>query len=223
MNMKKWIGTFTMTGALLLFAGNASAHVTVWPKEATAGSYEKYTVRVPVEKDINTTKVRVEFPKGVKVGSVMPVPGWKYEFEKNAEGTFTGITWTATAGGIKPHEFMEFSFSGKNPKEPGQIAWKAYQTYADNSVVEWTGAEGSETPASITTLKQGTGTDAHQHGDAKGEHETHEAPKEEAAPPAQQEKPETSSASTSNTLPLVLSGLALLLSVISLFRKKSTK
>jgi uncharacterized protein YcnI len=214
--MKKWISTLTVTGALLAFAGSASAHVTVWPKEAAAGGYEKYTVRVPVEKNSNTTKVRVEFPAGVKVSTVMPVPGWKYEFEKDAEGHSKAITWTATAGGIKPHEFMEFSFSGKNPDQPGKIAWKAYQTYADHSVVEWTGAEGSETPAAVTTLKEVANTEGHQHGEntetAAG------SGNEKAAAPATE-----TSKSVNNTLPLVLSGIALLLSVISLFRKKSSR
>jgi uncharacterized protein YcnI len=195
--MKRWLQTFAVLGALLAFAGTASAHVTVWPKETTTGAYEKYTVRVPVEKDINTTKVRLEFPAGFTMSTVQPIANWRYELEKDSEQRITAVTWTATGEGIKAHEFMEFAFVGKNPKETGTLAWKAYQTYADGSVVEWTGEPGTDTPASVTTIKQG----ADDHG--------HSAP--EAA----------STGVSSGTISIVLSGSALLLSLISLFRKKA--
>ncbi|WP_370512107.1 YcnI family protein [Brevibacillus sp. LEMMJ03] len=214
MNWNKWVSTLAVAGALLTFAGTASAHVTVWPKETKADSYERYTVRVPVEKDSNTVKVRLEFPAGVKVGTVLPVPGWTYEWEKDADGRFKAITWTATAGGIKPHEFMEFGLSAKNPGEPGTLTWNAYQTYADGTVVEWTGAAGSDTPAPTVAVKEGAQA-ADDHADANKAEGNHEAG--HAAAPAAQD----SSSSSGSTLPLVLSGLALLVSVISLFRKKA--
>jgi uncharacterized protein YcnI len=198
-----------LAGTCLFFTGTASAHVTVWPKQSTTSAYEKYTVRVPVEKDVNTTKVRVEFPADVTVSSVEPVPGWNYSWEKDANGRIQAITWTATAGGVKPHEFIEFPFIAVNPKQPGQITWKAYQTYADGSVVEWTGAPDSKTPASVTTIQQGAAT-----GDSHGEQ--HPTAAHEGADAADQGK-----ASSSNTWTLVLSVIALLLSLISLFRKKS--
>jgi uncharacterized protein YcnI len=209
MKNNRWILTATLASALLFAtAGTASAHVTVWPKQSTTNAYEKYTVRVPVEKDQATTKVRLEFPAGVKVSTVKPVPGWNYEFEKDSEGRFTAITWTATNGGIKPHEFTEFDFVGKNPAEATTLSWKAYQTYADGSVVEWTGDKDSKTPASVTVIQQSTASDDHHANDKHSQHETS----------AEQET--ASSASTNNTLPLVLSGLALLLSAVSLFRKR---
>jgi uncharacterized protein YcnI len=206
MKRKNWLQTLVVLGALLTFAGTASAHVTVWPKETTTNAYEKYSVRVPVEKDINTTKVRLELPAGFKLSTVQPMPAWKYEFEKDSEGRFTAVTWTAIGEGIKAHEFVEFTFVGKNPKDAGTMSWKAYQTYSDGSVVEWTGAEGSDSPASVTTIKQGS-EDGHGHG----------------APAPANEATETSSATSpvSGTISLVLSGLALLLSLVSLFRKKA--
>ncbi|CAJ1002389.1 DUF1775 domain-containing protein [Brevibacillus aydinogluensis] len=217
MNWNKWASSLAVAGALLTFAGTASAHVTVWPKETKANSYERYTVRVPVEKDSNTIKVRLEFPAGVKVGTVLPAPGWTYEWEKDADGRFKAITWTATADGIKPHEFMEFGLSAKNPAEPGTLTWNATQTYADGTVVEWTGAAGSDTPAPTVAVKEAAQTaddhaDEHKAAGNSGNNEAGQA----AAPAAQ-----NSSSSTGSTLPLVLSGLALLISVISLFRKKA--
>ncbi|MEW9674048.1 hypothetical protein [Ammoniphilus sp. 3BR4] len=43
--------------AISMFAGIASAHVTVQPKETTQGKYEVFTVRVPSEKE-NSRKGR---------------------------------------------------------------------------------------------------------------------------------------------------------------------
>ncbi|MED1723454.1 YcnI family protein [Brevibacillus parabrevis] len=210
MNMKKWMSSVLVAGAVLTLATAAQAHVNVYPKETTTGSYEKYTVRVPVEKDVNTVKVKLEFPAGVKVNTVQPVPGWSYEFEKDKDGVNTALVWTATNGGIKAHEFMEFAFVGANPKEEGTLAWKAYQTYADGEVVEWTGDKDAKTPASVTTVKAGVGEAGHDHGHGAAEATT-------PAPATGQ----AASAGTSNTLPLVLSGLALLLSIVGLFRKKA--
>lgn len=208
MKLTKWMSSVLMAGAILTLASAAQAHVNVYPKETTTGAYEKYTVRVPVEKDVNTTKVKLEFPADVKVSTVQPIPGWSYEFEKDKDGRNTALVWTATDGGIKAHEFTEFSFVGANPKEPGTLSWKAYQTYADGEVVEWTGAPDSKTPASVTTIKEGVGEAGHEHGQPAT---TAPAPEQESA----------SAAGSSNTLPLVLSGLALLLAIVSLFRKKA--
>lgn len=208
MKWTKWMSSVLVAGAVLTLATAAQAHVNVYPKETTTGAYEKYTVRVPVEKDVNTTKVKLEFPAGVKVSTVQPIPGWSYEFEKDKDGRNTALVWTATDGGIKAHEFMEFAFVGANPKEEGSLAWKAYQTYADGEVVEWTGDKDSKTPASVTTVKAGVGEAGHDHGEAQ-------AP---AAAPGQES---ASSTGSSNTLPLVLSGLALLISIVGLFRKKA--
>lgn len=223
--MKKALSAITLVAALALLSGTASAHVSVYPKESTAGSYEKYTVRVPVEKDINTTKVRIEFPQGVKVGTVMPIAGWTYEWEQDADGRNTALTWTATAGGIKAHEFTEFAFSGKNPDDASELAWKAYQTYADGTVVEWTGDKESKTPASVTALKPKAAGDDH-HGGGDTTKETAEEPKKEETTHATETQTQTAAApeataTSGNTLPLVLSGLAVLLAAVSFFRKKA--
>ena len=205
--MQKRLSALAAAGVVFAFATTASAHVTVWPKETTTGAYEKYTVRVPVEKDSNTTKVRVEFPAGVKVSTVQPLAGWNYEFEKDAEGYNKALVWTATAGGIKPHEFNEFYFIGANPKEAGTLTWKASQTYADGTVVDWAGAPDSKTPASVTKIHQGAaGDDQHD---------------SETAMPNQAAAPDASTEGTSNNLPLILSGAALLVALISLFRKRA--
>ncbi|MEX2104090.1 MAG: YcnI family protein, partial [Bacilli bacterium] len=126
----------------------------------------KFTVRVPSEKDSATVKVEVKIPDEVTISRVEPKPGWTYEFERDDSDKVTSITWTAEGLGLGATEFGEFNMQGKVGDTIGMIAWKAYQTYEDGSVVEWTGAEGSKHPASVTRILKATaGSDGHGHGE----------------------------------------------------------
>ncbi|UJF36258.1 YcnI family copper-binding membrane protein [Paenibacillus hexagrammi] len=151
----------------VLLAGIASAHVVVYPTTSTQGTYEKFTVRVPTEKDVPTTKIEVKFPvDSVSISRFEPKAGWKYEIAKDESGKITGVTWTATGEGLSKTEFGEFNMQGKVADNATQIIWKAYQTYQDGSVVEWVGAAGSDKPASVTTVNAkpaGAAADAHSH------------------------------------------------------------
>ncbi|HLO01825.1 MAG TPA: YcnI family protein [Symbiobacteriaceae bacterium] len=168
-----------VAGALLISVqGIASAHVTVYPKQFVAGAYENFVLRVPSEKEIPTTKVKVEIPAGFTVSRVKPVSGWTYTFTKDASGKVTAIEWTG--GEITATEYQEFGMSGKAPAEAGKVAWKAYQTYKDGTVVEWTGPSDAKTPASVVEVVAGTGT-ADAHGDVHdAKPAATEAAKEEA-------------------------------------------
>ncbi|TVX98208.1 YcnI family protein [Paenibacillus cremeus] len=137
---------------MLLFAGVASAHVTVQPPQTTQGTYEVFNVRVPTEKDIPTVKVEVKIPAEVTISRFEPKPDWKYDLTKDASGKITSVTWTATGNGLSSTEFGNFLMNGKVADNATQISWKAYQTYKDGSVVEWVGAEGSDKPASVTKV-----------------------------------------------------------------------
>ncbi len=150
------------TCAMLATAGVAWAHVVVSPEEVPPGDFERLVVTVPTEKDIPTTEVRVEVPEGFTVGGVQPVPGWEPEFEEEG-GVIRAITWSG--GEIQPREFQEFAIQARTPEETGEYAWRAFQTYEDGSVVEWTGPpeehaeeaeEGAneEGPASIVEVVQ---------------------------------------------------------------------
>jgi uncharacterized protein YcnI len=144
----------------LATAGVAWAHVVVSPKEAPANSYQKFVVSVPTEKDIPTTEVRVEVPEGFTVTGVQPVSGWQHEFEKEG-GVIRAISWSG--GKINPEEFQEFALQARTPGDTGEFAWKAYQTYEDGSVVEWTGPPDSEEPASVVRVVSG-GSQTDEHG-----------------------------------------------------------
>ncbi|WP_308635648.1 YcnI family copper-binding membrane protein [Paenibacillus silvisoli] len=164
---KKWSVLSMAMASLFLFAGIASAHVTVQPKEAAQNSYEVFSVRVPSEKENVTTKViKVKIPDGVKVSRVEPKAGWKYELETNAETkAIASVTWTAEGDGLAQTEFTDFRISGKVAADAKELVWKAYQTYSDNSLVEWVGGDGADYPASVTTVTAGTGeSDGHGGG-----------------------------------------------------------
>jgi uncharacterized protein YcnI len=203
MRNKKWMAPIIALLLIFLIAPIAEAHVTVRPGESSTNAWEKYSVRVPVEKDINTTKIELKVPNGINLVSVMPVDNWDYKFEKDENDITTSVTWTAKNDGIKPNEFIEFYFIASNPSEPGEFSWEAFQTYEDGSVVEWTGAPGTDEPASVTKVVA-VGAEAG------------------ATENAQEQSSESNNTSGSGSwLPITLSSVALLLALISLFRKKA--
>src|SRR5699024_322893 len=162
MNNKKWMIPPLALLVLFLTAPAVSAHVTLHPEKSSTDAWEKYSVRVPVEKDMNTTELKLEVPDEVDLVNVMPKDGWDYELEKDENGTITSVTWEETDGGIGPNEFTEFSFVASNPSKPTKMSWNAYQTYEDGSVVEWDGGPDADEPSSVTKVVEG---DAESHHD----------------------------------------------------------
>ena len=139
----------TAAGALLLFPNTADAHVTVWPKQSATKAHEKYTVRVPNEKQVDTVAVEVRFPAGIQVKSFEQKPGWMTEPTRDASGKTIGARWT---GRLPAGQFVEFGVLAVNPASPGDLGWTAVQTYADRTSVEWSGPKGSKTPGPVVTI-----------------------------------------------------------------------
>jgi len=129
----------------------AHAHVTVWPRSAARGAFERYVVRVPNEKNVPTTRVEIHFPAEVRISSFLEVAGWQLQVLTDSSGKITGAVWT---GSLPPKRFIEFPFIGVNPKEGDRVVFPALQTYEGGEIVQWTGPEGSKTPASVTTLTE---------------------------------------------------------------------
>ena len=150
------VGAVTLsTCTMLAVSAPAWAHVVVSPEEVAAGDYETLTVSVPTEKEVPTTKIRMEVPEGFLLSGVQPVPGWEYAFEEDG-GLITAVTWSG--GEIGPREFQQFLVQAQAPEEPGEYPWRAIQTYGDGSVVEWTGPPDAEEPASVVeVVPSGTG------------------------------------------------------------------
>lgn len=146
---------------LALVPSVASAHASVLPKAVATESYEKFTLRIPNEKNVPTVRVRVELPEGFQISRVKPMPGWAYRTEKAPNGTLRAIEWRD--GTIEAGEFQEFEFQGKTAKDPGKYAFRVLQTYGDGETVQWTGPSGSQTPAAFVEVRPGVGT-ADEHG-----------------------------------------------------------
>lgn len=149
-----------VAGTALTLSTTASAHVTVKPTEATPASFQVFTVSVPNEKTIPTTEIKLLIPKGLEHVTPTQKPGWDIKLEKNTEGEISAVTW---AGGEIGEGFRdELSLSAKLPDTSGNISWKAYQTYADGTIVAWDQSDSNQShdenknkgPASVTQVKE---------------------------------------------------------------------
>ena len=135
----------------LAFASLAFAHIRIAPTESTPGAREKYTMRVPNERKVNSIRVEGDFPAGLQIYDFEFKPGWTIDFKKDANGKIIGATWT---GIVHPYEFVEFGMLGINPKEETNLVWKFVQYYEDGSKEEFTGPVGSFRPSPVTVLKK---------------------------------------------------------------------
>jgi len=136
--------------ATLLLSELALAHIRIFPTESTVGAREKYTMRVPNEKQVPSSKIEGEFPAELQVYDFEFKPGWKIDFKKNDKGNIIGATWT---GKIQPYEFVEFGMLAINPKQGANLTWKFIQYYDDGTKEEFTGPVGSRLPSPVVTLK----------------------------------------------------------------------
>ena len=104
-------------GTILAFVPSTLlvAHITIWPKESAPGARERYTMRVPNEKQVNTVRIEGEFPAELNVYDFEFKPGWKIDFKKDDKGKITGASWT---GKIAPYEFVEFGMLAQRWLEP---------------------------------------------------------------------------------------------------------
>lgn len=143
--MVRTVGIITAT--TLLLAEAVFAHVTVWPQQSRTGMAERYTVRVPTERNVPTVSIELEVPTGVTVTGVLAPAGFTYETKREGNRIAT-ITWKQE---IKPGEVGEFVFFARNPAA-SQIVWKAHQRYADGQVEDWVGPAGDRRPAPSVSL-----------------------------------------------------------------------
>lgn len=209
------------TTLALAAAAPASAHVTVKPDEAPAGSYAVVDVRVPNEKDDRgTVKVELQMPPGVSYAAYQPVPNWRVAVTKrrpskpfSVEGTpvtseIDTITWTGRgrAGVVSPGEFQQFPVSLRIPDgaEGSKVQFKALQTYEGGEVVRWIGAADAELPAPTVTLDE-----------AEPEHGGHQAAtagstEAAASTPVAAEADDDEDEGGSDALPIVLGAAGLI-------------
>ena len=130
-------------GTILAFVPSTLlvAHITIWPKESAPGARERYTMRVPNEKQVATVRIEGNFPADLNVYDFEFKPGWKIDFKKDDKGKITGASWT---GKIAPCEFVEFGMLGLNLKDGSSLTWNSCGV----------GIELEQTSESLATLNR---------------------------------------------------------------------
>lgn len=134
--MKKTIPIILiLASGLSLGAGTAFAHAIVSPSQAGVASYTTFSLGVPSEKPQATVAVRLLIPSGVLDVTPNVKQGWKVSVKKDSNANVTEIDWTG--GSIPAGERDDFVFRAQVPATPMTLEWKAYQTYADGTIVSW--------------------------------------------------------------------------------------
>ena len=124
--------------AVFSFAPAVFAHVVVTPNQVGIGSFNTFTISVPTEKDTPTIAVKLLLPSGLQEVVPNVKPGWNVSVKQTGTGDdaiVSEIDWTG--GSIPVGERDQFSFSAQVPAASTTLDWKAYQTYADGSIVSW--------------------------------------------------------------------------------------
>jgi len=128
-----------IASAVALFTGvTASAHVVVKPSEVVTAGFQTFSIGVPNERDVSTTRIKLEVPANLEYVTPTQKTGWIISVEKDGGGEAAktkSITWSGSA--VKPGFRDDFTFSAKVPETATELRWNAYQTYADGVVVSW--------------------------------------------------------------------------------------
>ena len=148
--MKLFAGSIVIVAAaVLLTPMTGYAHVSITPRQSTAGATEKYTIRIPTEGKVATVGADIEFPAGVIVETIQAPAGWKYELKRQDDR----ISAMAIQADVKPGEFIEVAFVARNPRTGARIVWTLRQRFADGTSTDWTtGPNGAVRPTAVTDL-----------------------------------------------------------------------
>ena len=200
--------TTTLTLGSLIGAATAGAHVHVDADHPVRGQDDALvTFEVPNESDKGspTTEIAITLP-GVESASTDVMPGWTAKLDRDPNGAYRSVTFTAAPNaGIPSGQFELFPISIQLP-ETDSVSFPVVQTYADGTVVRWDQPplpNGDEPEFPVPTLALAAGPPQ------PAEHST--APSESAAP-ARQAQP-AAKASPDNTA-RALAGGALLVGAI---------
>lgn len=132
--MKKIItGTIATVGLVVMTPLAAFAHVVVTPAQAAIGSETEFNVSVPNEREAAVTSLKLDVPAGLDEVEPDVISGWTITTDKSGDDV-TAITWT---GNIPVGQREDFGFKAQLPAKASELDWKAYQTYADGTVVSW--------------------------------------------------------------------------------------
>jgi uncharacterized protein YcnI len=137
--------TFVAWAALV---APALGHAVVSPPVVEPSALQVFTLSVPTEReDRTTTSIELTVPKGFAIDSFAPVRGWKRRVTSTGSGegaVVNKVTWTG--GSVPTEEDAVFQFNA-SASAAQTYTFKVRQTYDDGAVVDWAGAESSDTPA----------------------------------------------------------------------------
>lgn len=145
---------------------SASAHVTITPNIAEAGSFVLLSFKVPNESATAVTNTfEVDLPTDTPFTSVsyVPVAGWTTHVitstlpkpvtvgENQIKEAVTKVIWTAQPGAeIKAGQLQLFPLSVGAVPDTGKVTLKASQTYSDGTIAKWTDTSANaQEPAPI--------------------------------------------------------------------------
>lgn len=156
----------------------ASAHVSINPSAAEAGSYSVITVKVPNESaTASTTKVELSLPTDTPFTSVryVPIAGWTTELvteelpepvtvnDTEITEAITTVIWTADAGSeIADGQLQQFELSLGPVPDVGSVVLPTEQTYSDGTVASWSETgDDAELPAPVLYINDAAPADDH--------------------------------------------------------------
>lgn len=196
---------FIALSSFFLIVFPAFAHVIVTPHQVGIAATQVFDVNVPNEKNNPTVAIKLMIPSGLQDVVPNAKAGWEINVEKK-NGAVIAIDWTN--GSIPPNERDDFYFSAQVPPKQATLMWKAYQTYAEGTIVSW-----DVDPAKLENL-----TDAQQDALAdkqnKGEYSITQVIDDLAA--STNMKVSVDSASQNAQLAVMISIVALLFSGVSI-------
>ena len=159
--LRTYRSVLVLCGAVLaglVLAAGAWAHAEISPPITLAKTGQLFTLAVPTEEeDATTTKIELTPPAGFSIDSFVPSPGWKRDVQQTGSGEDTVIQKVTWSGGSVPTEedaLFQFIASADSSKT---YEFNVRQTYSSGKVVDWSGPEGSDTPAPRVEAKSSLG------------------------------------------------------------------
>jgi uncharacterized protein YcnI len=147
---RRLLAILAATAGTLTVAGPALAHAIVSPSVVPAKESQQLTLSVPTEEEGQTTnKIVLTVPDGVAVDSFEAEPGWTRTVKATGSGedaVVNTITWSG--GKVPTDEDAVFRFNA-SVTSAKTVEFQVRQYYSDGTVVDWSGAEGSDTPAPV--------------------------------------------------------------------------
>jgi uncharacterized protein YcnI len=145
---RRWIVGALSLSASLAITAPAWGHAVISPPVVQSASAYVFSLSVPTERaDRQTVSVELTVPSGFAIDSFAAARGWKRRVAATGTGEDAVVNKVIWSGGATPiGETAVFQFNATAVSER-TYTFAVRQTYDDGSVVDWSGAERSDTPA----------------------------------------------------------------------------